>query len=71
MVEKLQGILALLRSQRQELADKDLDAVIAERVEAYRAKVKAEVEAEHLSSLTVFDIRIETAEKIVEELLKE
>ena len=67
-MEKLLQILEELKLCREEVANKDIEAIVEEKVALYRESVRAEVVAEKQAELMICDIRLETAEKIYEEL---
>lgn len=67
-MEKLLQILEELKLRREEVANKDIEAIVEEKVALYRESVRAEVVAEKQAELMICDIRLETAEKIYKEL---
>ena len=67
-IERAKSILEELKKQREAIETQDLQAIIEEKVSAYRAKVTAEAQAERNTKLAFCDVRIETADMILSAL---
>ena len=64
---RIQKVLNDLTAERANIAAQNTDAIVEERVRAFREEVRKAVEDEKAAKLAIMDIRIDTAEQILAE----